>query len=33
MPMVLASLVMAAIITVGIRSFVELNRQEARRRS
>ena len=30
--MVLASLVMAAIIAVGIGSFVSLNRQEAERR-
>lgn len=32
MPMVFASLVMAAIIAAGIGSFVELNRQEAERR-
>jgi hypothetical protein len=32
MPMILVSLLMAAIIATGIRAFVELNRQEARRR-
>ncbi len=32
MPMVLVSLVMAAIIAIGVGSFIELNRQEAERR-